>query len=307
MTVQLGSLSPIAPPTPSPNPPRASISSNRSFRRTEADFEAALLNPAATIFLSAAPTLGEQLGPASPPRNDHDAPQPVEKRSFEEDMVPAVTAVKNVGVIPPTPSTMRSDRRLSTTTKGSVKSTPNGMSGSRKMGQSFGIDGGSSVLFERCEILICTDELQEGKKATVKRKSIFRSPGTASSPDLATLVRKAKEAKAANGDTVPPTIPAQAKGPPRPTKGMVLSHSIQSHASSSSTKSRNRSTSQASRPQEVSWERFSNGELRSMPTGERMATILEGSGRRSRQSSGEEGFKVSECLAWGIEADVGRV
>ena len=140
-------------------------------------------------------------------------------------------------------------------------------------------------------------ELQEGKAktATAKRKSMFRSPGTASSPDLVTLVRKAKEAKeakSANGPSVlakPPSVP-----PPVPANGITQSYSTLSHASSSSKgthKDRVTSHSQVP-PSEDSWDRFSNGDMRSMPSGEKMATIAEGSGRRSRQSSGEEGFKV---------------
>jgi len=43
------------------------------------------------------------------------------------------------------------------------------------------------------------------KAKLTKRRSMFRSPGTASSPDLATLVRKAKGAKASASPTAPPT------------------------------------------------------------------------------------------------------
>lgn len=139
MTTVPGLRSPPPIRAPSPNLPRPSTSSNRSFRRTGADFEAALLDPTATMFLSGSPVLDQEGFQSSPPRKvDHDAPQPVEKRSFEEDlMVAAVTPAKKVGVIPPTPSTFASDKRSSRTDLVPVRMP----SGSRKTGQSFGIDG----------------------------------------------------------------------------------------------------------------------------------------------------------------------
>lgn len=93
------------PPNASSGQPRPSTSSNRSFTKTEADFEAALLNPGATKFLSGSPVLGDDTGGfgdplETPPRprqstsgsrrirdgGDRDAPVPVDKRSFEDDM-----------------------------------------------------------------------------------------------------------------------------------------------------------------------------------------------------------------------------
>ena len=75
---------------------------------------------------------------------------------------------------------------------------------------------------------------------------------------------------------------------------MTPSYSSASQASSSSPDSRYRSTIQASVPRgEDSWDKFSNGDLRSMPSGDRLTTISEGSTRRTRQTSGEDGFKVS--------------
>lgn len=85
--------------------PRPSTSSNRS---READFEAALLTNR-TVFLSTSnPTIEE--GQAQSVQHDSDAPEPVSKRSFEQDYDDAArTPVKAVGspaVIPPTPSTI---------------------------------------------------------------------------------------------------------------------------------------------------------------------------------------------------------
>ena len=61
--------------------PRSSIS-GRS-KKSGADFEAALLNPTRTIFLSAGPDLEED---GISPRIEGDSPIPVEKRSYEDDL-----------------------------------------------------------------------------------------------------------------------------------------------------------------------------------------------------------------------------
>lgn len=63
--------------------PRPSISSGRS-KKSEADFEAALLNPNQTIFLSAGPHVEHEEGVS--PSLDGDAPVPVEKRSYDDDL-----------------------------------------------------------------------------------------------------------------------------------------------------------------------------------------------------------------------------
>ena len=91
---------------------RPSISSNRSQRK-EVDFEAALLNPSKTLFISSSPNLDDDQ-PVFPSA-DTDAPDPIEKRSFEQDYNGGgATPVKGVGspaIIPPTPSTPGHDSR----------------------------------------------------------------------------------------------------------------------------------------------------------------------------------------------------
>lgn len=83
-------------------PPRPSTSSSHSLRRTPADFEAALRNPQATLYLSAGPPpVGEDLeseaastatghhyssGTSAAAMDDQDAPVPTDKRSFEDDL-----------------------------------------------------------------------------------------------------------------------------------------------------------------------------------------------------------------------------
>jgi len=95
-----------------------------------------------------------------------------------------------------------------------------------------------------------------------KRRSIFRSPGTASSPDLATLVKKAKEARA-NGQ-----VPSAA--------GQAAEAALQQQTM------RNRATSSGMPKGDEDWEKFSSGDLKSIAE----------SPRRNRQSSGEDSFKV---------------
>lgn len=104
-----------------------------------------------------------------------------------------------------------------------------------------------------------------------QKRSIFRSPGTASSPDLATLVRLAKEAK------------GKSASPQSNTKPSTLKNEARSRA--------------ASRASQPDWEVASNhGDVRSVSSGysgNRMTTIIEAN--RPKQS--DDGFKVSEWQA----------
>lgn len=203
-----GRLSPVPPPrAPSPggstknslarqaspisDVPRPSISSNRSMKRSEADFEAALLNPTKTIFLKGSPVLDEDEGFGSPRRlgvisGDVDAPVPVEKRSYEDDLRQlgrssldrgagsSGTMVSNnikggqasFDVIPPTPSPKKtlvnrtSHRTMESQDSGTSTMSPSRMSqisasssSKRIASQSLGIDG---ELVSLLEILLLT-------------------------------------------------------------------------------------------------------------------------------------------------------
>ncbi|OCF37757.1 hypothetical protein I316_00884 [Kwoniella heveanensis BCC8398] len=335
----------IPPPTrasipraPSPNlgvglgsaaagPSRPSTSSNRSLRRTEADFEAALLDPKSTVFISAGPSTSfdrdtdsdriEKLGPpahltlsstASASSNgngngsldyhhsrrrpseaevelDPDAPLPIEKRSFEEDLLELgrnrdgraglgiglgfgspVRGMQTPGVIPPTPSTQRHARRGSQMTTGSVTSGTSDTPSRRRASKSLGIDAELG-------------ELPKSKQHAMpaKRRSIFRSPGTASSPDLATLVRKAKEAKAVSPSPAPNSASQQQRRDTNPRP----SSSAHQHQSSSAMASR----------------------YGAMLGGNQMASIAEGSGTvgsRQRTQTADEGFKSMRNKARGV-------
>jgi hypothetical protein len=112
-------------PTRGPSPvPRVSTSSARS-RKTAEDFEAALLHPTQTIFLSGSVTHDT---PISSVPDDHDAPIPIGKRSFEEDyeynLRAGATPTKGGGmeVTPPTPTTVASTSTVPANTSNSVYS-----------------------------------------------------------------------------------------------------------------------------------------------------------------------------------------
>ncbi|ORY21480.1 hypothetical protein BCR39DRAFT_562651, partial [Naematelia encephala] len=274
--------SPMLTPRASSPQPRASTSSSRSALRTGADFEAALLDPGSTIFLSGSPRLGEpEIRLVEIPVHTPDAPLPVEKRSFESDLrgLAISTPVKGLaspGVIPPTPSPSSGQKKLSShATMDSIESTTSIRR--VKLGPALGID---AELHEVSPV--------KGLQSH-KRRSIFRSPGTASSPDLATLVRRAKEAKgikpheeegnALNGHNTPVAGPSRSS----------TSHSVQTQASS-----------RVSRERAVSdWDTESSADLKSLPSGDRVASMSEG--RRSRQSSAEtEGHKSVRSKAKGM-------
>ncbi|WRT65157.1 uncharacterized protein IL334_002100 [Kwoniella shivajii] len=368
----LNSNSTLNARAPSPNLiHRPSTSSNRS-KRSEADFEAALLDPKSTIFLSAGPsnsyneedastatsklTLGPSIsmkdkgkGQYFDHETDSDTPLPNEKRSFEEDLInlkkqnttatttttPAIDGRKGlgilmesprskiqnngIGVIPPTPSTVRrqhghnrNSSQMTTDSYNSMNSdTPS--TTRRRASKSLGID---AELGEK--------PIPKNIVAT-KRRSIFRSPGTASSPDLATLVRKAKEAKSTQSED-PVNDPPPSSGNPTTSSTATTSTAkttttphrngaasnrpgtsgstryapspSPSLGESSTATMRNRERSITNPKSDEQWERYGN-----MLGGNQMASIAEGSrttGGRNRTQSSDEGFKSMRNKARGV-------
>ncbi|WWC87292.1 uncharacterized protein L201_002180 [Kwoniella dendrophila CBS 6074] len=356
----------------SPNlPHRPSTSSNRSLKRSEADFEAALLDHKSTIFLSASgsstldedtnnqfirnsniglgpsPSLRKRLDNTTTINGDPDQPLPIEKTSFEEDLNNLKNSSsigtglgilmesperkinhKNIDIIPPTPSTInttRHNRKSSQLTNDSgyqssnySDSTSINTNSRRRTSKSIGIDA------ELGEIIKPKNAMPP------KRRSIFRSPGTASSPDLATLVRKAKEAKTTTRPDEHPSTSQQAQQQSQPpasagptttttpikkvnnsrpgTAGSARQPTLspaQSFAESSTTtltsNSRNRERSTTNpKVHDEQWGRYG-----SMLGGNQMASIAEGSGTisssgRSRTQSSDEGFKSIRNKAKGV-------
>ncbi|WVQ83934.1 hypothetical protein IAT38_006078 [Cryptococcus sp. DSM 104549] len=355
------SLSPI-PRSTSPNPPpRASISSNRSALKSEADFEAALLNPQQTLYLSAGPTaIGEEpdsesiaastpgleppLGilppgeaqggrekanastspvPAQTPGEgrtvemDPEAPLPVDKRSFDEDMRRAgkpdmrvglgvgpvgprspVKPMQSPGVIPPTPTTAYgharrgSEMTTASTTSTGTADTPT--RAARRVSKSLGIEAELGI---------------ETKKKTApppKRRSIFRAAGTASQPDLNSIVRK-KDSSAKSGRHEPPPSAGPTTTstpiPPLPTSSSsrVLHKQANREPSPGSgtvtgrPQSRDRSMNDPKYQEDM-------GRYGAMMGGNQMATIAEGAGALSRNKSNtsDDGFKSMRNKAKGM-------
>jgi hypothetical protein len=115
--------------------PRASSSSSRS-RLTEADFEAALAK-ADTLYLSGGPNL-EADGTVT--TREEDAPDPIEKRSFEQDY--RSPKLPSPGVIPPTPSPSHTRRD----SRATIASTDSATKLRFKQLKAIGLDGGYRCL-----------------------------------------------------------------------------------------------------------------------------------------------------------------
>ncbi|RXK42093.1 hypothetical protein M231_00450 [Tremella mesenterica] len=154
-----------------------------------------------------------------------------------------------------------------------------------------GSDGTPSKLVRKQKQAIGLDaEIKAQNPKPPKKKSIFRSPGTASSPDLATLVRRAKEPKS-NTDTSPSsqqTPPSNVKtgaGPSRPT----------GHVTELRSPGRERTVSHGEGLHGDHWDRGSNVDVRSMNSG--VSTIT---GRRSREGSTDDAFKSMRSKAKGV-------
>ncbi|KAK4683954.1 hypothetical protein P7C73_g6252, partial [Tremellales sp. Uapishka_1] len=180
----------------------------------------------------------------------------------------------------------------------------------KRLGPALGIDGESSAsrvwaAWREAHAGFLAELAAEAAAAQPqahKRHFNFRrAPGTASSPDLATLVKKAKEARAMGKEPSPAAQAAEAQvaarsastraTPSRPSSSSVpQSQSSTSQASSSPTKSgRDRAATHGTMHRQKQGD--DEVDLQSMGSGDRMATIAEGRGTRSRQSSTEESFK----------------
>ncbi|WVN88786.1 uncharacterized protein L203_103999 [Cryptococcus depauperatus CBS 7841] len=317
----LRSLSPIPSRSISPAP-RPSTSSSHSLKRSKADFEAVLRNPQETLFLSAGPkTIGEEPnGEAGlTPRLDSSSSGRTylgEKgaetllnagesnldrgRSFADKMENKEDGRTGLGVgqmstaikglpIPsvvssaPIMNSMNHMRNGSQMTVASTMSAgPEGTSvrATRGASQSMGIEA---------EL-----DIKSKEKEPPKRRSIFRSAGTTSHPDLASIVHRLKDPKT--------------KPEPLPSAGPMSTHL----ASSTSSRTLVR-TSQASLNSNIQQDRFgldpkmnrndNMEQYESMLRGNQMATIVEGGAigmNRNRLNTADEGFKSMRNKAKGM-------
>ncbi|GFZ49007.1 hypothetical protein JCM24511_06756 [Saitozyma sp. JCM 24511] len=354
-----------------------STSSGRS-RRTAEDFEAALLKPHETLFLSA--SASPQDSPGSPPNPHHpalhdvihlddEAPVVVDKRSFDEDYTldPISTSGPNgrfassasasasgagagaggsastadgfahdvfgtprrpseVEVIPPTPTTVASRETAMTTRTQSQNQNQNqgqnqGQPSANAMGRrpshatqgSIGSAGSTPtrVLAKGKAMGLDAEVAAAAQTASpvAKRRSIFRSAATASSPDLATLVRRAK-----GSSSNPPPMPDPPKSakfgrthhvrPPLPTAPSTGTRASSTSASTSASVSGvgphgrgSMAGSEEGRARAGSTSTAGESEMRPwVGVGSGMETISE---KRSRQGS-EDGFKTMRSRAKGV-------
>lgn len=146
----------MLPPTSFPDglQPARSNAKDRRVSRTDMDFEQAL-HAEGTVRLAEGLDVNS-LGVDTSPRNDSVSPAPPSKMRTQRHQPPTPV------VVPPTPSP--------------------GPSQSARMGAISPASSSNDVFYDA-----------EDTDIQTKRRSMYRSPGTSSSPDLATLLRKAKE------------------------------------------------------------------------------------------------------------------
>ncbi|KAI0630210.1 hypothetical protein C8Q77DRAFT_1233183 [Trametes polyzona] len=171
----------------------------RRASRTDLDFEQAL-RAGGTVLLRESvdvDELGADLSNAS--ISPFSSPTPPAQRGYQGRQ-PATPIV-----VPPTPSPANSAGRATTSSSNNVVTLPS--SGS--------LTSPSSSTSE-----VFYDAPEDTADYQTKRRSMYRSPGTASSPDLATLLRKAKERSGVGGSKDArkggPSASSSSREPPSP-------------------------------------------------------------------------------------------
>ncbi|KAL6310459.1 hypothetical protein BKA93DRAFT_820881 [Sparassis latifolia] len=159
------------------------VTLQRRVSRTDLDFEQAL-RAGGTVVLKEGldvDTLGADITNTSISLSPFSSPSPPAHRSYA-GLQPATPTI-----VPPTPSPVATHRAAGSSNSANNPNIPS---------QTSLLSSPSSDVFYDAE----EHDFQ------TKRRSMYRSPGTASSPDLATLLRKAKERNAAgNKDGLKPT------------------------------------------------------------------------------------------------------
>ncbi|WVQ76687.1 hypothetical protein IAR50_006361 [Cryptococcus sp. DSM 104548] len=324
----LRSLSPIPPMSrsnpSSPNPNhRLSTSSNRSLRKSEADFEAALRDTGATLFLSAGPAaIGEEpetesasgaseATPGIDAVSMMDSPiyrsEPEQERSYEDDFKelgrktqdervglgvgslgigsPVRGTIPTPGVIPPTPTGghMRTGSMMTTSSAASTGTGDTQSRHARKVSKSLGIDAELGI-----------EPKQKLKKTPPKRRNMFRSAGTSSQPDLASIVRRSTNERP-NHDPPPSAGPTTTTSPVSQMTPSTSSRTLYQSPRGVSSPPRAAGTAQGSKKESMDM-------YGSMMGGNKMATIVEGQGtlNRNRSNTSDEGFKSMRNKAKGM-------
>lgn len=174
------------PPTSFPGglQPARSTASDRRVSRTDMDFEQAL-RAEGTVRLAELDvnSLGVDTSPLPTPR-DFASPTPPSKETRTPRHQPPTPVI-----VPPTPSP--------------------GPSQSARMGAVSPASSSNDVFYDA-----------EDTDIQTKRRSMYRSPGTSSSPDLATLLRKAKERGGTIGTQYKKEKRPEQPPPPLPESGL---------------------------------------------------------------------------------------
>jgi PH/SEC7 domain-containing protein len=203
-----------AAPRPLPTPSFAgglqpmTSNSNRRISRTDMDFEQALRSEGTVKLAESVDvnSLGADSSPAQQSADFVSSTPPVKEKRTPRGPRPQTQPGTPV-IVPPTPSQTAG----SSSTKQPVPSP----------------SSSSAEIFYDAE----DSDIQ------TKRRSLYRSPGTSSSPDLATLLRKAKERGGTVGAHHKKLEKRQAPPPPLPTGGLQQSSTSTGNRPRSSTSS----------------------------------------------------------------------
>lgn len=205
---------------------------NRRISRTDLDFEQALRAEGTVVLREGVDV--NSLGVDASPANSKGWSSPATSTPVARTISRVALQPSTPIVVPPTPSPAPSpSTRLMTTN--SASSAVGGLL-QTSSSQAHG------------------DDLEDSERQT-NRRSLYRSPGTSSSPDLATLLRKAKErggpaAASATGhhkryESPPPPLPDAATQQPSSSNSYLSSTLVASPLSKSRSGAENHSTERA--------------------------------------------------------------
>ena len=204
---------------------------NRRISRTDLDFEQALRAEGTVVLREGVDV--NSLGVDASPANSKGWSSPAKSTPVARTISRVALQPSTPIVVPPTPSPAPSTSTRLMTTNASSSAV--------------------GSLLQPSSPQAHDDDLEDSERQT-NRRSLYRSPGTSSSPDLATLLRKAKErggpAVSATGhhkrhESPPPPLPDAATQQPSSSKSYLPSTMVASPLSKSRSGAENHSTEQA--------------------------------------------------------------
>ena len=202
----------------------------RRISRTDLDFEQALRAEGTVVLREGVDV--NSLGVDASPANSKGWSSPATSTPVARSISRVALRPSTPTVVPPTPSPAPSSSNRLTTTNTASSAV-------------------GSLLQTSSSPQAHDDDLEDSERQT-NRRSLYRSPGTSSSPDLATLLRKAKErggpAVSATGhhkrhDSPPPPLPDTATQ--QPSSSYLSSTFVASPLSRSTSGAENHSTERA--------------------------------------------------------------